>query len=35
MYLAKTNQDIYNELHTLQTVIKEKDEVIESKMAAD
>jgi hypothetical protein len=35
LYVAQTNQNIINELHNFQSVIKEKDQIIESNFAAD
>ena len=35
MYLAQTNQNIINELHNLQQVVREKDAVIEDRVVAD
>ena len=35
MYLAQTNQNIINELHKLQQVVREKDAVIEDRVVAD
>ncbi len=35
LYLAKTNQNIINELHKFQSAIHKKDQIIEGLLAAD